>query len=249
MTEELTSPARVLVHAVEAPAERDRRSDRTAEDLAESAGERALRVINGPRRAPSDQSVWPHKDGAVVSDLAIAEPRAPGSMMRTEIASRSRTSSLQGASCSSPARTVTPGALRRGRSPTNRTSRSRRCGSAISTEIPTTRAVRQRGARTRRRLVDADVVGQLRRGTVVGDNRGRFVGVAVLDVELTPHGHHHHQNCRLRRVDPANQHVRIRRAQREVRRDVQDRRLRDHAEPLVLHADQAMHEAPAVRAD
>jgi hypothetical protein len=40
MTEELTSPARVLVHA----------------------GERALRVINGPRRAPSDQSVRPHKD-------------------------------------------------------------------------------------------------------------------------------------------------------------------------------------------
>jgi hypothetical protein len=44
--------------------------------------------------------------------------------------------------------------------------------------------VRQRGARTRRRLVDADVVGRLRRGTVVGNNGGRFVGVAVLDVEL-----------------------------------------------------------------
>jgi len=67
MTEELTSPARVLVHAVEAPAS-DRRSDRTAEDLAESAGERAQQVMDlgvrqalnrsgRPRMAPSSP-IW-----------------------------------------------------------------------------------------------------------------------------------------------------------------------------------------------
>ena len=44
--------------------------------------------------------------------------------------------------------------------------------------------VRQRRARTRRRLVDADLVRVLRGRAAVGHDRGGLVGVAVLDVEL-----------------------------------------------------------------
>ena len=66
--------------------------------------------------------------------------RTPGSMTRTATAARSRSSSRRGGSCSSPARTATPGARRPGSSPPRRASRSTRCGSATSTATCTTRA-------------------------------------------------------------------------------------------------------------
>ena len=66
---------------------------------------------------------------------------------------------------------------------------------------------------------------------------------------LRPHRDHHDEHAGLWRVDPADEHVGVLRPAREVGRHVQRRRLRDHAESLVLDADEAGDPPSAVGAD
>ena len=54
---------------------------------------------------------------------------------------------------------------------------------------------------------------------------------------LRPHRDHDHQHAGLGREDPADQDLRVLRQSRKVRRHVQGRRIRHHAEALVVHPD------------